>query len=172
MQRTHNKRYCRKRRSRLKALPCGGSRQARRRTERGLVRLPDRDNRSERGRPCGRSPAAPGYLFVVYSLARRQNPDLMWRGWHTTQCERRDGRLLLNVGRSQHRNLVPRDREAHRLKSRKVCSSCTGADYHHRRDGSHQEHSLHGNPPWNRDIHTTSKLTSFNSPALHGGPQA
>src|SRR6266446_742699 len=52
-----------------------------------LTRWFDRDNRGEPGRPCRHSPAAVGNLLVDYSLARRQDSDLMRRGRHSSLRE-------------------------------------------------------------------------------------
>jgi hypothetical protein len=64
--------------------------------------------------PGGGLPNDPG--------ARRQYGHLMGRGRHVAERKRSSEGLLLNIGRSDNRNLVPRDRKAHQLKSWKLAA--------------------------------------------------
>ena len=61
---------------------------------------------------------------------RRQDRHLVGRGWHVSQRECGNWRPLSNLGCSQQRNLMARDRKAHQFKGWKLCSRRTGSVQH------------------------------------------
>jgi hypothetical protein len=66
-------------------------------------------------------------LLLRKPRARRQYRHLMRRGRHPTERECGGGRLLSNMGRTYHLDLVRADRKAPEFKNWHFCICCTGS---------------------------------------------